>query len=204
VDQGRQRQRHELGGWLAWAQAKNAAHFLGHSDWCLPNGKELQSLVDYARCPDATQSPAINPVFTCTTITNEIGQTDYPFFWTSTTHAGLRGGAAAVYIAFGRAAGWMGGTPGQRGGGPGRNGPPPGDPGFGPPPERPEAGGPPEEGRPASGSGHYRYTDVHGTGAQRSDPKVGDAKEFPHGRGPQGDVIRINNFVRLVRDDTAH
>jgi hypothetical protein len=22
---------------------------------------------------------------------------------------------------------------------------------------------------------------------------------FPHGRGPQGDVIRINNFVRLVR-----
>jgi len=189
---------------LAWAQAKNAAHFLGHSDWRLPNAKELQSLVDYARCPDATQSPAINPVFTCTTITNEIGQTDYPFFWTSTTHAGLRGGAAAVYIAFGRAAGWMGGTPGQRGGGPGRNGPPPGDPGFGPPPERPEAGGPPEEGRPASESGHYRYTDVHGTGAQRSDPKVGDAKEFPHGRGPQGDVIRINNFVRLVRDDTAH
>jgi len=22
---------------------------------------------------------------------------------------------------------------------------------------------------------------------------------FPHGRGPQGDVIRINNFVRCVR-----
>jgi Raf kinase inhibitor-like YbhB/YbcL family protein len=41
--------------------------------------------------------------------------------------------------------------------------------------------------------------DVHGAGAQRSDPKAGDPAMFPHGRGPQGDVIRINNFVRLVR-----
>jgi hypothetical protein len=42
--------------------------------------------------------------------------------------------------------------------------------------------------------------DVHGAGAQRSDPKTGDPAAFPHGRGPQGDVIRINNFVRCVRD----
>lgn len=41
--------------------------------------------------------------------------------------------------------------------------------------------------------------DVHGAGSQRSDPKVGDASEFPHGRGPQGDVIRIENMVRCVR-----
>ena len=41
--------------------------------------------------------------------------------------------------------------------------------------------------------------DVHGAGAQRSDPKAGDPAMFPHGRGPQGDVIRIYNFVRLVR-----
>ncbi len=41
--------------------------------------------------------------------------------------------------------------------------------------------------------------DVHGAGAQRSDPKVGDASRFPEGRGPQGDVIRIENFVRCVR-----
>jgi hypothetical protein len=41
--------------------------------------------------------------------------------------------------------------------------------------------------------------DVHGAGAQRSDPKAGDPKQFPHGRGPQGDVIRIFNYVRLVR-----
>ena len=49
------------------------------------------------------------------------------------------------------------------------------------------------------GRGEYRLLDVHGAGAQRSDPKSGDPAAFPHGRGPQGDVIRINNFVRLVR-----
>ena len=42
--------------------------------------------------------------------------------------------------------------------------------------------------------------DVHGAGAQRSDPKEGDAADYPQGHGPQGDVIRIDNFVRLVRD----
>lgn len=41
--------------------------------------------------------------------------------------------------------------------------------------------------------------DVHGAGAQRSDPKSGDPARYPHGRGPQGDVIRIVNHVRLVR-----
>ena len=44
------------------------------------------------------------------------------------------------------------------------------------------------------------WMDVHGAGAQRSDPKVGDPAQFPYGRGPQGDAIRIHNFVRLVRD----
>jgi hypothetical protein len=44
-----------------------------------------------------------------------------------------------------------------------------------------------------------QFTDVHGAGSQRSDPKTGDPAAFPRGRGPQGDVIRINNYVRLVR-----
>ena len=60
-------------------------------------------------------------------------------------------------------------------------------------------GGLPGMGQPGSGSATYHYSDVHGAGAQRSDPKVGDPKNFPHGRGPQGDVIRIFDFVRLVR-----
>lgn len=48
-------------------------------------------------------------------------------------------------------------------------------------------------------TGDKELMDVHGAGAQRSDPKTGDASRFPYGRGPQGDVIGIDNMVRLVR-----
>lgn len=163
---------------LAWVQARNAENYLGHNDWRLPSVKELQSLVDYARSPDTTHSTAINPLFACTGITNEAGQADSPFYWSATTHVGFQGGGAAMYVAFGRAAGWMSprgpgkGAPGGRGG-------------FGP--------------GPGTSAGAYHFVDVHGAGAQRSDPKSGDPALFPHGRGPQGDVIRIANFVRPVR-----
>jgi hypothetical protein len=43
------------------------------------------------------------------------------------------------------------------------------------------------------------WLDVHGAGSQRSDPKSGDPADWPTGHGPQGDAIRIVNFVRLVR-----
>jgi hypothetical protein len=52
-------------------------------------------------------------------------------------------------------------------------------------------------------TGGYVLLDVHGAGSQRSDPKSGDPSRFPHGRGPQGDVIRIYNFVRCVRGGVA-
>jgi hypothetical protein len=48
-------------------------------------------------------------------------------------------------------------------------------------------------------AGEYALLDVHGAGAQRSDPKTGDAADYPYGHGPQGDVIRIENLVRCVR-----
>jgi len=44
------------------------------------------------------------------------------------------------------------------------------------------------------------WVDVHGAGCQRSDPKSGDPADWPTGNGPQGDAIRIFNYVRLVRD----
>ncbi|KAA3655506.1 MAG: DUF1566 domain-containing protein [Chloroflexi bacterium] len=44
------------------------------------------------------------------------------------------------------------------------------------------------------------WMDVHGAGAQRSDPKSGDPNDYPTGHGPQGDAIRIYNYVRCVRD----
>lgn len=157
---------------LAWVQARNAENYLGHRDWRLPNAKELQSLVDYGRSPATTQSAAIAPVFACTPIRNEAGQPDYGFYWTSTTHVGHgHRGDAAVYLAFGRAGGWPSGA---------------------------LAGSPPGASRPPP-AGEARYVDVHGAGAQRSDPKQGDPAAFPRGRGPQGDVVRIANFVRCVR-----
>lgn len=46
--------------------------------------------------------------------------------------------------------------------------------------------------------------DVHGAGCQRSDPKTGDAADYPNsGNGPQGDVSRVFNHVRCVRSATV-
>ena len=171
---------------LAWVQQMNAESYLGRNDWRLPGAKELQSIIEYARSPDTSQSAAVDPLFTCTGIVNEAGAPDFPFYWTSTTHAGAGGRAdTADYMAFGRAMGYM--VPGMMPGGPPPSGLGPG----GASPSGPPAG--------TSGSGGT-WMDVHGAGAQRSDPKVGDPSQFPYGRGPQGDAIRIYNYIRLVRD----
>lgn len=138
---------------MTWEEALRFAESLklgGQEDWRLPNAKELQSLVDYTRSPDATNSPAVDPIFQTSTITNEAGEKDWPFFWASTTHLDGPNALNAVYVAFGRAPGSM----------------------------------------------HGQVLDVHGAGAQRSDPKVGEARI---GHGPQGDAQRITNYVRCVR-----
>ena len=143
----------DSGTGMTWEEALQYAEDLklaGHDDWRLPNAKELQAIVDYTRSPDTTDSPAIAPVFHTTAITNESGDKDWPFFWTSTTHLDGPDASQAVYVCFGRAIGEM------------RN----------------------------------RVMDVHGAGAQRSDPKTGPARL---GHGPQGDAQRILNYVRCVR-----
>ncbi|MCF7848371.1 MAG: DUF1566 domain-containing protein [Kiritimatiellales bacterium] len=152
----------DSGKGMDWPTALEYAEdmeFAGHSDWRLPNAKELQSIIDYTRSPDTTGSAAIDPMFDATEIINEGGKKDYAHYWTSSSHLSTRGSDTAVYFAFGRSLGFM------------------------------------KDRR----TGEYTLMDVHGAGSQRSDPKVGDAAKFPHGRGPQGDVIRIENMVRLVR-----
>ena len=90
---------------LDYAKTQNNANYLGHNDWRLPNTKELQSLVDYTRSPYATNSAAINALFTCTGILNDGGKADYPYYWTSTSAISTANGTypSAWYVAFGRA-----------------------------------------------------------------------------------------------------
>jgi len=94
---------------LIMVQQKNSENYLGHNDWRLPNTKELQSLVDYTRSPYATDhanvGPAIDPMFSCSTITNDGGKSDYPYYWTSTSAISNPTGAYtnAWYVAFGQA-----------------------------------------------------------------------------------------------------
>lgn len=98
-----------------WEDAMSYAENLtlaNYSDWRLPNAKELQSLLDYSRCPYITNSPAIDPVFSTTEINDPDGNTgQYPYFWTGTSHLdGTNPYTAAVYVAFGEAQGKMNNT----------------------------------------------------------------------------------------------
>lgn len=52
----------------------------------------------------------------------------------------------------------------------------------------------------AQGKMRGKLMDVHGAGAQRSDPKSGNKENYPQYFGPQGDVRYVYNYVRCVRD----
>ncbi len=156
-------QQQDNGAGIDWESALSYCSDLdlgGSDDWRLPNVKELQSLVDYTRSPDTTDSAAIDAMFETTSITNEADEMDYPFFWSSTTHVSYPESlTTADYVAFGRALGLVGGE----------------------------------------------WIDIHGAGAQRSDPKTGDPQDSYDRISESGDnntlvdAIRIDNLVRCVQ-----
>ncbi len=51
----------------------------------------------------------------------------------------------------------------------------------------------------ALGKMNNQVMDVHGAGAVRSDPKSGDAEDYPQYFGPQGDARYVYNYVLSVR-----
>lgn len=142
---------------LNWENALFYAEELSladYDDWRLPNIKELQSIVDYERSLQTTNSAAISPIFEISQILDMNGEVQYPYFWSSTTHLdGTNPYSSAAYIAFGEAQGVM----------------------------------------------NNRLLDVHGAGAQRSDPKTGNQEDYPEIFGPQGDIRYVYNYVRAVR-----
>lgn len=159
---------------LAWVQTKNAENYLGYNDWRMPDIKELQSIVDYSHSPDFDGLPAINTTFfNCSSILNEGGQSDFPYYWSGSTHEGFSsttGGGDADYVAFGRALGWpatqtkwidVHGAGAQRC-----------DPKKDPP---------------------FSYATVKSV-------TVGNTTYTGYSFGPQGDAIRGKNYLRLVRN----
>ena len=80
---------------LAWAEN---LEYAGHDDWRLPNPKELHTLVDYTRAPDAAdpdmRTAAIDPVF-------DLTETE-SWYWTSAS-LGDDLFRWAIYICFGQA-----------------------------------------------------------------------------------------------------
>lgn len=143
-----------------------------HSDWRLPNVKELQSIVDYSRGPDKTNSAAIDSVFHATSFTNEAGQTEWGYYWASTTHATYDtnstddDGRAGSYVCFGRCAGINNNTYYD------------------------------VHGAGAQRSNYKQDVSVTG-GASTATSSSGSTVYY---YGPQGDILRKNNMVRCVRN----
>jgi len=145
---------------ILWEDALSYAEnmeYAGHTDWRLPDAKELQSILDYTRSPATTGTAAIDPLFSCTQIFNEAGEDDYPWYWSSTTHDNWtenNEGAWGAYVSFGRAMGNMSEIL-----------------------EGPGDMAPMASASINSNSDDTNWIDVYGAGAQRSDPKAGDPSE---------------------------
>ncbi len=146
----------DSGTTMKWEPAMAYAESLeyaGYSDWRLPNTKELHTLVDYSKAPDANDPTAVGPAIDTSIF--ELTETE-SWYWSSTT---LTDNGHGIYICFGQAFGY-------------------------------------------NETAEDFTKNVHGAGAQRSDPKQGEPEDYPGGLGTdnQNDQVRIYNYVRCVRD----
>jgi len=145
----------ETRDWEEALKDAESSNLAGYDDWRLPSAKELQSIVDYTKSPQTTDSPAIDEKFRLTEFIDTKGDSNYGFYWTSTTHLdGRNPYDSAAYVCFGEGLGQM----------------------------------------------HGEVLDVHGAGAVRSDPKTGDADDYPQYFGPQGDIRYVYNYTLMVRN----
>ncbi|HYV93227.1 MAG TPA: DUF1566 domain-containing protein [Chitinophagales bacterium] len=157
---------------------KGALHYAenltlaGHTDWYLPDAKQLQSIVDYTRCPDATSSPAINPMFTLSTIDDYLDNPgQYPYLWSSSPHLDFSPTSGdpfniyqtADYIAFGEAQGYFDPT--------------------------------------GSGDSALYDVHGAGSQRSDPKYDLPGGKDYPLFAGPQGDIVVVFNHVLCVRDD---
>jgi hypothetical protein len=86
--------------WLDDVNAEGGSGFADHSDWRIPNVKELQSIIDYER-----SNPSVDPVFYlgcapgCTVTTCSC--TASSFYWSVTSFAYFPGFAWFVFFGYG-------------------------------------------------------------------------------------------------------
>ena len=152
----------------------NASITGGYSDWRLPNVKELQSIVDYTKSPEYSDSPAIDTdVFRSTEFINEAGELDWGAYWSSTALMGVSGkGDKGAYITFGRALGYVDGVVDAHGAGAQRS---------------------------DYKTTQQRDRDNVTVFSVSEDATFGSTA---YRKGPQGDLIRVeHNFVRCMRDN---